>query len=194
MSDLDRRELALLDQTKGLPFEVIQQPRTNFELEHFVIGEKHMPGKRWAQAVLELQVRMFSIERGRINKERLLVELDILKGKLEAEQDEHQARLIQLDIDEKQVDLAEFELARLGAIREAETLMALLQKMPAYTREQLEAEEPEYWRRRLTEQILLDGNRQAIRMMLEADVPALPEEVLTALAVIQPEKQLGSGK
>jgi hypothetical protein len=190
--DLQAREDNLIRAARRLQdaIETIQQPRTDFEIEHFVVGARQTPGRQWAQAILELQLKLFAIQRARIEKRR--AELDILglREKLEGAIGRDAERL-ELDIEEKETDLVELELARLGAVREAETLLTILGKLPHYTREQLEAEEPIYWRRRLSEQSLLDGNRMAIRQMLTKigdEYQALPEEALNVLGLLMEER------
>jgi len=137
-------------------FAEFQQPRSDFALRHFVIGQHDLPGRQRQQAVLELQGKLFAIKRARIAREKSVLTIDKERKRFETG-DELTQREAQLEIDGAMVDLEEVDLAMLGAIREANTLLAILSSMPTYTREALEAEEAEYWVRRLTRQYVIGG-------------------------------------
>src|SRR3990167_386437 len=44
----------------------IQQPRTDFELAHFVVGQHESEPRRWAQCTLELQIKIQNLRRAQI--------------------------------------------------------------------------------------------------------------------------------
>lgn len=153
--------------------EAIQQPRSNFALKHFVVGMHDMPGRQRQQAVLELQIKMFNIRRGQLAERETLAKKRKAEKDLESE-DIYIREMAQIEIERCDVDIAELKLARIGAAREAEYLLAILDALPRYTYEDYQREEAQYWRARLSRQALQDmkamgtvsaGNQEAIRQM-----------------------------
>lgn len=174
--DLSITENNLVRQIENLKADIdaIQQPRSDFALMHFVVGAHDMPGRQRMQAVLELQIKMFNIRRAQLDERRLLAEKK-KQSKIVLENPEtYEGEMAQIETERIEVDLAELRLARLGAIREANCLLAILEKLPKYSYEQLQAEEGRYWVARLGRQALLDmrttgtvsqGNIDAIQQM-----------------------------
>lgn len=123
----------------------IQQPRTNFQLEHFVVGQHDTEPRRWMQCVLELQLKIHALKRAAIVRrqiERKIVAFESLAS-IEAGDE---AELLRLDLEAH-------ELATLGAIREAETLYSIFKSFQKiYTREELDEAEAEYWQKRIMRQ------------------------------------------
>ena len=183
MVKLQERESEIVKKVEALKdaIDVIQQPRTNFEIAHYMVGQHATPGRQWVQCVLQLQISMFNIRRAQLNVQIIQAEIKDLRSDPQTEICEIKAQL-------KEVDLQELELARLGAVREAETLYAIFKQLPTYTREKFEAEEPEFWRIRLSEQMMLDGNRAAARQALtpvgEKRSQLLTEEQIANLAML----------
>lgn len=173
-------------------FAEYQQPRSDFALRHFVVGQHDMPGRQRAQAVIELQVKLSSIKRGSIERRRIALRSDRAQKRFELG-DTLDQREAAMDIEQAEVDLEELNLALLGAVREANILLSLLATMPTYTRDQLEAEEAEYWARRLTRQYVvggrdIGGNLDAVLQVLTEPGTAKPqvgtiEEVKALLGV-----------
>jgi hypothetical protein len=129
--------------------QAIQQPRTNFQLQHFVVGQHDTEPRRWWQCVLELQIKIQNLKRARIERRRMERRCAALHTLWMNERNED-AR------DESEImalDMAEHDLAILGAMREAQALYAIFQSFPrSYTREDLDEAEAEYWRKRLVRQ------------------------------------------
>jgi len=135
---------ALCQQLKE-DFAAIQCARPPFVLSKLVVDAHQVPEQRWAQCVLEMQLAHQNIRRALIARKILLLEID----KLVATGDDIDA----LKADEKRIDLEAQDLAMLGAAREFEALYAIYQKFPhRYTRDELDAAQPELYRRRLIEQ------------------------------------------
>lgn len=121
----------------------IQQPRTNFQLEHFVVGQHDTEPRRWWQTVLELSIKIQTLKRAAIQRRQLQRKIKLLSNDDEGRDE---AALLQLDLEEH-------DLAVLGAMRETEALYAIYKSFPRhYTREELDAAEAEYWQKRLTRQ------------------------------------------
>lgn len=135
-------------------FEAIQQPRTDFTIHHFVVGQHLTATRQYHQCVLEMQVKYHSIKRAQLQLEKQKIELE----KLESDE----SKLSQIDAKLKRIDIEEAELGLLGAYREFDTLYKIWQSYPQFTREQLEAGETEYWHKRLiaqAERDILQGGR-----------------------------------
>jgi hypothetical protein len=123
----------------------IQQPRTNFQIQHFVVGQHDTEPRRWHQCVLELQIKIQLLKRAEIERRMTLRKIERLRQSSELDSRD-QADLLT-------IDLEAHELAVLGAVREAETLYAIYKSFGrTYTREELDAAETEYWQLRLTRQ------------------------------------------
>ena len=155
-------------------FTEIQQPRTDFELKHFVVDQHEGDPQRYAQCVLEIQTKFNNIRRALINKRKINYEIDSA---------DISNPLVQFDVEGKRIDLEEQDLALLGAVREFQALYKLfLSFEKKFTREEINAAQPEYWVKRLTRQANHDllangrvgvGNIDALRMIGRAPVPAL---------------------
>lgn len=155
----------------------IQQPRTDHELKTFVVGHHDTDLRRWAQCVLEEHQKWLSLRRAEISERKLIRKIAWLKARGAGENPdiEPKRRADSLDDAETaEIDLEELRLASLGAARELVALDAIrLSFGRSYTREELNAAEPEYWTRRLTRQAIHDinasgrvgvGNQDAMRM------------------------------
>ena len=147
--------------------QAIQQPRTNFELAHFVVGQHDTEPRRWAQCVLELQIKIQNLRRAEISRRRLKRKIEKLerKGTRKAVD---KAQLLR-------IDLEDHSLAVIGAIREADALWAIYKSFGrTYSRKELNDSEEEYWQRRLDRQAMQDvnasgrvgvGNQDALRLI-----------------------------
>lgn len=204
MNEIIELENELVNKIEGLreDIEATQQPRSNFALEHFVVGMHDTPGRQRMQAVLELQIKMFNIKRTQLEERKIGVLIrqqekikeDNTGGSVESE-------LAEIEIERLQTDLAEMRLARMGNIREAKCLLAIVERLPKYTYEELQAEEWKYWPARLSRQALQDmksigtigqGNSEAIAQMfriLGEMGHSLPADQLQAIAMITAGQQ-----
>ena len=139
-------------------FTKVSQPRSNYQIEKFVVGEHLTPERQYMQAVLELQRKTSAIRRA-------VIELKKLNARLLSESDEIERELIQVDIDD-------INFAIEGAAREFNTLHSIYKRYPEYTVEQLQDAEESYWIKRLATQAQIDleatgaigvGNLDALR-------------------------------
>src|ERR1019366_66210 len=112
----------------------IQQSRSNFQIEHFVVGQHDTEPRRWWQCVLELQIKLQNLRRAVIQRrqtERKLLSLD----NAGTDESRDEAALLRLDREDH-------ELAVLGAVRETECLYAIFKSFDRiFTREELDAAE-----------------------------------------------------
>ena len=122
----------------------IQQPRSRYQLIHFVIGQHDTPEMRFYQLCLELQDMGHKLR---------LAQIGVRKGEIEI------ARLLEtgdeldaLEAEEKQVGLEQTQIVMRGAERELAVLTDLFDGCQHYTRDEIEHAQPEYWEKRLTRQ------------------------------------------
>lgn len=185
-------------------FWAIQQPRSAYVLEKFVVGQHDTPETQYSQCVLELQVKYDNIRRAVLNKKKLLIKI--------SEYESRNTDLDQIEADLLKIDLEEQDRAMLGALREFEALYLIWQSFPQkYTREDLDKNQPEYWAKRLHRQAKQEvqatgrigaGNNEALRQIgldldnslkqLEADSKkeALPSKkcIITMITKTKKEK------
>lgn len=139
-------------------FDAVSQPRSDYQLLNFVVGDHETPERKYAQVVIELHVKMSVLRKAVVNQRKLI-------KRIKQEQ----------DIDEKElliIDLEDLDFSITGAIREFNTLYAIYSDLPKFTAEELQNAETEYWHKRLTRQALIDieangrigtGNLNALR-------------------------------
>ena len=122
----------------------VQQPRSRFQLIHFVIGQHDTPEMRFYQLCLELQDMGYKLRMAQIAVRKTTVEI----GRLQATGDELDA----IEAEEKQVGLEQTRIVMRGAEREIAILTDLFDESTHYTRAEIEHAQPEYWQARLTRQ------------------------------------------
>jgi len=133
--------------------EAVQQPRSRYQMEHFVLGQHDTPEMQFEQLCSEL-----------FDLRRKLIETDITNRKLQVEI----RRLLEtgdeidaLEAELKQVQLENTKIVMLGAEREVAVLMDIFDSIPHFTRDEIEHAQPEYWKARLTRQTnlqIMSGN------------------------------------
>jgi len=122
----------------------VQQPRSRYQLIHFVIGQHDTPEMRFYQLCLELQDMGYKLR---------LAQLSVRKTEIEI------ARLLEtgdeldaIEAEEKQVGLEQTLIVMAGAEREIAILTDLFDGSTHYTRAEIEHAQPEYWQKRMTRQ------------------------------------------
>lgn len=123
----------------------VQQPRSRFQIERFVLGQHDTIEMQFYQLCLELQSSIFAIKR---------VELDIKRAKLKsARLKETGDELDALDAEDIDLGLAQTEMTLFGAKRELEILLDIWQSFETkFSRQEIEDKQEEYWHRRLIRQ------------------------------------------
>jgi len=154
-------------------FDEIQQPRTEYVLQNFVVGQHDTIETQYSQCVLEMMVKYDNIRRAKLNKRKLQIKINEYESK--------NTELDQIEADLLKIDLEEQDRAMLGALREFEALYKIWQAFPKkYTREELDSNQPIYWAKRLQRQAYQDiqatgrvgvGNHEALRQAGFASVP-----------------------
>jgi hypothetical protein len=131
---LDKIEQAIAD---------VQQPRSRFQLERFVLGQHATPEMQYYQTCIELQDSIYKYKLAVINVKK--AELKI--AKLRATGDE----LDELKAQEIELGLAQTQFAMIGAEREMKHLIQIWDSFEhKYSRDEIEAAQPDYWQARLT--------------------------------------------
>ena len=122
----------------------IQQPRSRFQLVHFVIGQHDTPEMRFYQLCLELQDMGHKLRMAQLSVRKTEIEI----ARLLETGDELDA----IEAEEKQVGLGQTRIVMGGAEREIAVLTDLFNESQKFTRDEIEHAQPEYWQKRLTRQ------------------------------------------
>ena len=121
----------------------VQQPRSRFQIESFVLGQHATPEMKYYQTVIELQDAIYKYKLAVISVKKS--ELKI--ARLRATGDE----LDQLKAEELELGLNQTQIAMVGAEREMKHLLTIFDTfVHKYTREEIEVAQPDYWKARLT--------------------------------------------
>ena len=121
----------------------VQQPRSRFQLERFVLGQHATPEMQYYQTVIELQDSIYKYRLAVINVKKS--ELKI--AKLRSTGDE----IDELKAQEIELGLTQTQFAMVGAQREMKHLLEIFDTFThKYTRAEIEAAQPDYWEARLT--------------------------------------------
>jgi hypothetical protein len=122
----------------------IQQPRSQYQLVHFVLGQHDTPEMQFYQLMMELQDMGYKLRMARLGTRKLEIEI----ARLLETGDELDA----IEAEEKQVDLEQTLIVMRGAEREVAVLEDIFNSCQHYTRDEIEHAQPEYWEKRLTRQ------------------------------------------
>ncbi len=122
----------------------VQQPRSRYMLENLTFGAHDTPEMRFYYCVVELNDKIHKFRIAEIAKERMDREMARLE-----ESDEQDA---DLDLREKRVEYEFFMGVMAGGERELRDLFDIYEKMEHFTREQIDANQQEYWEARMTRQ------------------------------------------
>jgi hypothetical protein len=124
--------------------EEIQQPRSRYQLIHFVIGQHDTPEMQFYQLCLELQDMGYKLRNAELGVRKTEIEI----ARLLESDDELDA----IEAEEKQVGLEQSRIVMRGAEREIAILTDLFDESQKFTRDEIEHAQPEYWQKRLTRQ------------------------------------------
>ena len=133
----------------------VQQPRSRFQLERFVLGQHATEEMRYYQTVIELQDAIYKYKLAVLSVKKANIKI----AKLRATGDE----LDELKAQQLELGLAQTSFAMVGAEREMKDLLEIFDTFThKYTREEIEAAQPDYWQARLTNNakaMLMGGQR-----------------------------------
>ena len=129
----------------------VQQPRSRFQLEKFVTGSQATPEMQYYQTCLELQDMIYKYQVAKIGVQKAELKIKRLR--------ETKDEMKELKAQEVEIGLRQTRLAMIGAERELTDLVDIFNSFEKrYTREEIEAAQPDYWQARLS------GNAKAMLM------------------------------
>ena len=135
--------------------EQIQQPRSRYQLERFVIGQHDTVEMQFYQCVIELNDMLHKYRLAEISQTRMEREIARLENSDEEDAD--------LDLAEKKLEYEFFLGVKNGGEREIVCLLDIYNQIPHFSRDEIDHAQPEYWDKRLTRQTQLQimaGNVQ----------------------------------
>lgn len=135
-------------------FVEVHQPRSAFQLAHFVVGQHDTQETQYAQCVTELQALYYTIKEVSLSMQITEIEITRLRATGDP--------IDELNAQIKELGLEQTRVVGTGAFRELKVLLEILETFPRYTREQIEAGQSEYWTLRLNRQEATSPNQQAI--------------------------------
>ena len=148
---MDNKDLEKINEFKDIILHAksIQQPRSNFQLTNFVLGQHDTEPMKFYQLCLEITELFHNIEVTELELEKLKIRKNILI-KSDNEIDKIDAKIIQLNIDKTEsiINSSKNELL---------FLINLYQNFPKkYSREDIENDQFNYWNARLKRQAILE--------------------------------------
>ena len=166
----------------------VQQPRSRYQLIHFVLGQHDTPEMQFYQLCIELQDMGYKLRIAQLNVRKTEIEITRLL--------ETGDELDAIEAEEKQVGLEQTQIVMKGAQREIAILEDIFNECQHYTRDEIEHAQPEYWQARLTRQTnlqMMSGNVQWAQLdsmrqigmlddLVEAREAQLAEQVKLELA------------
>ena len=121
----------------------VQQPRSRFEIERFVLGQHATPEMQYYQVVIELQDMIYKYKLAQIAVKKTEAKI----AKLRSTGDE----IDELKAQERELGLAQTRFTMLGAERELANLIDIWNSFEhKFTRAEIEQAQPDYWQARLT--------------------------------------------
>jgi hypothetical protein len=121
----------------------VQQPRSRFQLEAFVLGQHATPEMKYYQTCLELQDTLYKYKMADIHKKKTDLKIERLRATGD--------QLDELKAQEIEIGQAQTALAVVGAQRELAHLIDIWESFEhKFTRAEIEAAQPDYWQARLT--------------------------------------------
>jgi len=160
----------------------VQQPRSRYQLVHFVLGQHDTPEMRFYQLCLELQDMGHKLR---------IAQLGVRKAEIEIRRlVETGDELDAIEAEEKQVGLDHTRIVMLGAEREVAILTDLFDESTHYTRAEIEHAQPEYWQARLTRQTNLQLMAGGVGW---AQLDAMRQAGLLDELVAERERHLSNG-
>ena len=122
----------------------VQQPRSRYQLVHFVIGQHDTPEMQFYQLCIELQDMGYKLRTAKLIIRKTKIEI----ARLLETGDELDA----IEAEEKEIGLEQTLIVMKGAEREIAILTDLFDGSTHYTRDEIDHAQPEYWMKRLTRQ------------------------------------------
>jgi len=133
-----------------LAMKEIQQSRSNFQMENFVVNQHDTDEMRYKQTVLELQNLYYTIKTVSLQLKKDEIEIKRLRSTGD--------EIDEIDAQIKELGLEQTRLIGIGTFRELKKLLEIYESFEhKYTNEEIEAGQKEYWNRRLNRQATLEA-------------------------------------
>lgn len=121
----------------------VQQPRSRFQIERFVLGQHASPEMQYYQTLIELQDMLNKYKLAQINVKKIEIKIERLRSTGD--------EIDELKAQEKEIGLVQTRLAMIGAEREIAHLVDIFNGFQhKFTRAEIEEAQPDYWKSRLT--------------------------------------------
>ena len=155
-------------------FKEIQQSRSAYQINKFVVNQHETPEMQYYQCILEIQSLYYTIK-------NVTLDMQINEIKI-ARLRETKDPIDELEAQKLELGLAQTRLVGVGTFRELDILLERFNSFSKkYTRKEIEEAQPQYWNQRL--------NRQALFAELSSSPTGMAQ--LEALYQIQePQKEL----
>ena len=128
----------------------IQQSRSNFQIEKFVINQHDTEEMRYVQTLLELQSLYYTIRNVSLEMKKTEIEIKRLR--------ESGDEIKEIEAQIKELGLEQTRLVGIGAFRELDKLMQIYNSFEhKYTRQEIENAQEDYWSQRLNRQAVLQA-------------------------------------
>jgi hypothetical protein len=128
----------------------IQQARSNYQIEKFVINQHDTPQTQYQQCLIELQSLYYTIKKVSLELKKTEIEIE----RLRSTNDE----IDEIDAQIKELQSEETRLVGVGAFRELKKFLEIFESFDKkYTREEIEEDQANYWSKRLNRQSALEA-------------------------------------
>ena len=156
-------------------FREMPQAKSDYVLKELVIGQHDTVEMQYAHTILNLRIAYNALRKAKIHLEKVDYEIAELKAKDD--------KMSEFEWREKDIDRDETECAVIGKMREFNCLYKIWKSFPKkYTRADVNANQPEYWKRRAIRQKNQDliatgrvnqGNQDLLRQLDMGITPLL---------------------
>lgn len=128
----------------------VQQARSNFQIEKFVVGQHDTKEMQYYQTVIELQNLYYTLKTVALEIKKTEIKIEKLKESGD-EIDEIDAQIMELGLEQTR-------LVGKGTIRELDRLLKIYNSFEhKYSRDEIEQGQIEYWEKRLHRQAMLES-------------------------------------
>ena len=167
VGNLEKKVDELKDFLKELynQFEELPFGNSDFQNKYFVINSQITPARAFRALCLRLRDRINALLEAYYNLKKEDIDIEELEEKLKTEKNIYEKRRIELDIEFKKLKRIDIKKLVDDAIHEVNYLLNLYNQFPTITREEFESEEEEYFKKKLTTQLIGDGNLMSLLSM-----------------------------
>jgi hypothetical protein len=150
--------------------EEVQQPRSHYQMVHFVMGQHDTPEMQFYQLCQELMTTKHALELAALGQKKSQIKID----RLLATGDEIDA----IEAEEMALGMEQTRIVVKGAERELAVLEDIFHSIPHFTRDEIEHAQPDYWEKRMTRQTnlqIMSGNVGWAQLDAMRQIGHLPE-------------------